>query len=339
MSGKRLVYSCILVIVILASASCGEDYNPCISGSHLCGMKCVDFLTDDDNCGKCGNVCGIHSDCYSGVCNCVAGFADCDGEQGNSCEVDTSSDPENCGECGNTCGLFSECIQGHCKCFEGYFDCFGSCVNPDVDHDHCGVCSAPCQIGWFCISGACKNECPQPLTVCGDQCIDVTSDIFHCGSCDYRCRRDQVCSSGTCGCSENKIECEGICVDISSDRDNCGRCGSDCSLGSACTNSVCTKCQIGFTPCLDEDGVDRCVDLMTENCHCGECNNKCLCDYGQCIPDCGGDHNLMICGPDSPCISGESEAGCKDLSSDPMHCGGCNNICATGESCEGGVCQ
>lgn len=35
---------------------------------NVCGDKCVDVLTDDDNCGCCGNACGPTSTCNQGKC-------------------------------------------------------------------------------------------------------------------------------------------------------------------------------------------------------------------------------------------------------------------------------
>ena len=36
-------------------------------------------------------------------CVCLAGFADCDGDQTNGCEVALGVDAQNCGSCGNVC--------------------------------------------------------------------------------------------------------------------------------------------------------------------------------------------------------------------------------------------
>ena len=61
---------------------CRPDVCPatqaCISGicacpaptPDLCGTTCVNFATDNANCGACGNVCGAGTVCQSGQCRC-----------------------------------------------------------------------------------------------------------------------------------------------------------------------------------------------------------------------------------------------------------------------------
>jgi hypothetical protein len=59
-----------------------------------CGGKCCDKLNDDQNCGKCGNVCCPGSYCQSGSCVCR----------------EDKQPP-----CGNTCcGNGKECCKGSC---------------------------------------------------------------------------------------------------------------------------------------------------------------------------------------------------------------------------------
>lgn len=93
----------------LGHADCdGEPANGCEA----------DVEGDADNCGACGNTCSaLHASasCVAGACEaaCDAGYADCDGEPANGCEVALASDPFNCGACGNDCagGL---CGAGGC---------------------------------------------------------------------------------------------------------------------------------------------------------------------------------------------------------------------------------
>ena len=53
-----------------------------------------------------GGVCGL------GMCN--AGFADCDNNAGNGCEVNTNTDKNNCGGCGKVCMNGNSCSNGAC---------------------------------------------------------------------------------------------------------------------------------------------------------------------------------------------------------------------------------
>lgn len=93
-------------------------------GQNRCGSACVDSLTDPDNCGTCGARC-LHgraphtvtqagaTGCTGGRCadvTCVAGYADCDRNGANGCEVDLAT-PANCGACGRRC---TSCNFGVC---------------------------------------------------------------------------------------------------------------------------------------------------------------------------------------------------------------------------------
>jgi hypothetical protein len=44
---------------------------------------------------------------------CSPGFANCDGEASDGCEVDLESDPTNCGACGVSCDGRA-CLEGAC---------------------------------------------------------------------------------------------------------------------------------------------------------------------------------------------------------------------------------
>ena len=103
------------------SSYCGI---PCEKyGRTLCDDECIDLLNDPDSCGACGFICpsaGPHRtrSCQKGVCSyeCIEGFADCNGDPVDGCEVDLRAHPENCGACGNKCDLQAgqPCIDGKC---------------------------------------------------------------------------------------------------------------------------------------------------------------------------------------------------------------------------------
>ena len=57
--------------------------------------------------GKCNN--GIVK-----VDQCTDGYADCDSDSSNGCEIHIDTDVENCGACGNFCSSMDMCAQGLC---------------------------------------------------------------------------------------------------------------------------------------------------------------------------------------------------------------------------------
>jgi sugar lactone lactonase YvrE len=61
-------------------------------------MVCVDTADDPDNCGGCGQQCGIGLTCSTGSCVCGGEATLC----GTQC-VDLQSDSANCGYCGHNC--------------------------------------------------------------------------------------------------------------------------------------------------------------------------------------------------------------------------------------------
>jgi hypothetical protein len=151
--------------------SCNQGFGNC-DGNPANGCE-TNVLTDRGNCGKCGNVCPTPPNavpaCTSGACGiaaCNPGFADCDGNPANGCEVNIQTDPNNCGGCGKACGLpnaVPACTAGTCMiaaCKPGFADCDGNpangCeVNTQTDNNNCGACGNVCSAGTNCHSGSC----------------------------------------------------------------------------------------------------------------------------------------------------------------------------------------
>lgn len=80
----------------------------------------IDTDIDADNCGACGVVCGAANavtGCTTGACTiamCDTGWADCDMDYTNGCELDVSFDDMNCGACGNVCPAGESCVLSAC---------------------------------------------------------------------------------------------------------------------------------------------------------------------------------------------------------------------------------
>jgi hypothetical protein len=87
----------------------------CSAGQEMCQGSCrssIDFTSDDNNCGRCGNSCRIGESCTGGSCSCTAGYSSCMG----SCVSSSSfiSDNNNCGSCGHSCSIGESCTGGTC---------------------------------------------------------------------------------------------------------------------------------------------------------------------------------------------------------------------------------
>jgi hypothetical protein len=94
-------------------------------GKILCPStnECVDLLTNANHCGGCGNFCPNAGPnqirgCDKGLCKyeCTPGFADCNGNPADGCEVNLRAHPGNCGACGNRCDIAAgqPCVEGKC---------------------------------------------------------------------------------------------------------------------------------------------------------------------------------------------------------------------------------
>jgi hypothetical protein len=74
--------------------------------------------TSAESCGACGVMCRAADHeaplCSAGACIrvCDAGFADCNGDPADGCEIDAMSDAAHCGDCARSCK--SACVKGAC---------------------------------------------------------------------------------------------------------------------------------------------------------------------------------------------------------------------------------
>jgi len=104
--------------------SCNTGFADCNS---IAADGCeVNLNTNNNHCGGCGMVCPTRpnavSFCSNGQCVlvCNAGWANCDGNPINGCEVNLFNDVNHCNACGNMCVPTAHvtsvaCVNGVCK--------------------------------------------------------------------------------------------------------------------------------------------------------------------------------------------------------------------------------
>lgn len=239
------------------SPSCGE-------GKAMCRGRCIDILSNQHNCGGCGNVCPQGA-CKQGVCQCR------DAEK-SACPISMS---------GNMT--------------------YSLCFDLQTNNEHCGGCGVKCSEGEICQKGACKAiVCSASESICARKCVNLQRNFYQCGQCGYRCANKNtasthcsmgacktVCSKGYSLCREERRE---LCVNLQNDAQNCGSCGLKCPMGGrvtrgACEQGVCVmKCIAGWSDCNGQ-----CVHFEADNLNCGACGNSCsisqVCQKGVCVTE------------------------------------------------------
>lgn len=212
-----------------ASPTPAPTSGPCPSGQNLCSGKCADFLTDNDNCGKCGWDCPKGQICQSGTC------------------LPPGLTPVSTVTAGVT-------VMQEASCSSGEIVCNGSCVNIFTDKKNCGVCGRTCGSQETCLNARCGPACPKSgTTLCDDTCVDMNTDVENCGSCGNICLSSppnsmgSSCSRGECiisQCSSDYGDCnqeisDGCEANLRFDDNNCGSCGTKCPDGKKCSLKQC----------------------------------------------------------------------------------------------------
>jgi hypothetical protein len=333
------------------------------------------------HCGGCGERCDpphvAISLCESGMCQidgsqpnggCDPGYADCDGNVENGCEVNLKTNAEHCGTCETECSANNgapSCKSGICEitCDSGFRDCDddatsnGCEVNTQTSVNNCGGCGdddavhicLPAQPGdaAFCSGGSCGS-------------INCTTEGF----------------PGYGACNG-----DGVCDDDLSAPENCGVCGESCSAehgtpgcepsgGSPAFECAVDSCETGYGDC-DDDYENGCeVATQTDKFHCGGClatdSNPGAGSNCQALADtpslrvssatCGDGACAVVCDSGYANCDGNPSNGCEvNLNSNTARCGGClptDPNPGNGENCtskwtnganstcsSGGVCQ
>jgi hypothetical protein len=166
-----------------ASATCVNG--KCVMGACSVGFGdcdknpangCEVNLTNDvNNCNACNMKCAAAANATVGcsgskcvIASCAANFKDCDGAEGNGCEINITADPNNCGGCGTKCTPGANvaamgCAASACtiaSCNPGFGNCNnvvadGCETNTTNNNAHCGSCATMCSMSQNCVNSAC----------------------------------------------------------------------------------------------------------------------------------------------------------------------------------------
>ncbi len=298
--------------------SCAAGFADCDKiGDNGCE---VNTDTDAMNCLGCGMTCGVangRAGCNKGctIDACNSGFADCDKQLANGCEVNTDVETANCGGCGMACpaapNANSACSAGKCvisACNGTFLDCDNSpangCeVNGSTDAKNCGACGGVCPAVTNGVAGCAGGTCG--IAFCtgayadcnmnaGDGCeVDTSNTVGNCGACGKVCpappNATAGCAAGTCGvgmCAFGYLDCnkdpnDGCEVTGTNDVKNCGGCGKVCPGGMnsspVCTNGICSTipCMAPFQEC-NGNPADGCeANTATDINNCAACGTVC----------------------------------------------------------------
>lgn len=291
----------------------------CSANADCCSNVCTGNVCQ---CAPNGNSCVAGSDCCSNFCQggfcttlvCNPGFADCNNDPSDGCEINTTSNPQNCGACGAVCSIpnaTAACVNAACtlgSCLPNYADCNanladGCEVNTSLSPNHCGQCGTTCSSNNIpnptCAGGTCDGACASGFADCNnnkqtDGCeTNTTNSPQNCGACGVVCsapNATSACVSGSCAiasCNTGFGNCNGSPVDgcetnLNASPTHCGGCGVVCSSNNVpaptCQSGTCNgACATGFADCNGNRQVDGCeVNTNTNTSHCGACGNACV---------------------------------------------------------------
>ena len=201
--------------------------------AKLCGSTCCNAIN-----GSCSASC---------VLTCTAGFADCNHDASDGCEVNLTATNQKL--CGTTCvGASTCCGAGDCTSTPTPTACFtptcsgagGTCSYPQKTGSQ--ICGATCclPINGTCNAGSCTLTCASGFCDSdgnrANGCEAQTNTVTNCAACGNVC--DMLTSTGascngtTClytGCSANHVNCDNTAPDTN---------GCECA-GTGCCGTAC----------------------------------------------------------------------------------------------------
>jgi hypothetical protein len=194
--------------------------------------------------------------------------------------------------------------------------------------------------------------------MCNGQCTDIATDPRNCGMCGVDCTAlpgvdpmRVTCTRGVCNVTGACVQGRANCTSDSSNGcetavttvNNCGACNRMC----AATEPLClpsTTDPSGYacgTGCVAPANMrcgTTCVDTNSDANNCGRCGMICpgggSCTMGRCT---------IACPAGMGNCDGMDANGCETPTrNNPLHCGGCGNVCTSGPNgsptCTNGQC-
>ncbi len=315
-------------------SGCPEGLGDCDGDStNGCETQLLDNL---EHCGACDHHCALpnaNARCENGRClidACHAGFADCDNNPSNGCEINLLDDKSNCGTCRVPCSLnnaIEACVDGVCQivqCTAGFDDCDNDPTNGceaalASTSAHCGACGVSCvrpnaQVA--CVSSACViSSCTHPWANCDNDpangCeVNLNVSLGNCGACNKTCapaNAAPICYLGTCyieECLPGWLDCDNDhltgCEAQENSLAHCGGCYSVCDLANAsetCDAGVCNlgACNAGYANCdgVPQNGCE--IHVAADIANCGTCGNRCEDHIPNANVACNGTCSFVSC--------------------------------------------
>jgi len=237
--------------------------------------SCVDFNTDNNNCGTCRNKCAAGSICIDGSC-----------QTPHSCSDNIQNGDETGIDCGGSCITVATEV---CNNYDDDRDCLID-ENPEADADcndglYCNGVET-CQSG-YCMSGN-TIDCADNIGCTSDSCNEATDSCTHTAD-DSACPTDTVCADYSCDINQ------GCKVNFESSTTICRAKSGTCDLEERCTG-VSSACPFDIkspinTLCDDRlwcttsdvcDGFGNCISSSQRDCSQNDLAEISTCDN---IPD------------------------------------------------------
>ena len=305
--------------------TCADGWADCDSvDSNGCEVE----LGTTDDCTACGDMCAYDhagASCTESGCamtECDAGWADCDSDDSNGCEVELGT-VDNCSACGDACAFdnaTANCNAGVCElgaCEDNFGDCNSDstdgCETPLNSSANCGACGITCGPLEACTENNGSYSCT-------DTCTDADSDTFadaECGGPDCDDTNAAINPAADEACNDIDDDCDGV-VDEGFDADGDGY--KSCGANADCDDN---------DPNIHPGATEICQDGVDNDCKGGDAECGCIDADKDGFQDanCGG----KDCDDNNPAINPDVKEKCDGLDNN------CDGKVDEGDTCSTGI--